>query len=356
VTERTWKDYSLSGGSAGAITLTNDALEGRVEAEWQLCRVDRKALKALMRRSDWQGVIHFALWFALLAATGTAAFFAWGTLWAIPAFAAYGVLYASSSHASHELTHGTPFKTRWLNDAVYHVCTFMAVREAFYWRWSHARHHTHTIVVGRDPEIQVPRPPSILDAALDLFFIRAGSREIVRIFRHATGRITPDGRHFVPESEFSKVVWSSRVYVGIYVTIAATCWAAGSILPALYLVLPRFYGGPLSQLFNMTQHAGLEEDVHDHRLNTRTVYMNPIFCFLYRNMNYHIEHHMFPLVPFHALPKAHELIKHQCPPAYPSLVAAYREIMPALLRQRRDPSWCVQRERPSAARLATAAE
>ena len=31
---------------------------------------------------------------------------------------------------------------------------------------------------------------------------------------------------------------------------------------------------------------------------TRTVYMNPISRFIYWNMNYHIEHHMYPLVPF----------------------------------------------------------
>ncbi len=34
------------------------------------------------------------------------------------------------------------------------------------WRWSHVRHHTDTIVVGRDPEIVFPRPSS-LRAVLD---------------------------------------------------------------------------------------------------------------------------------------------------------------------------------------------
>ena len=41
----------------------------------------------------------------------------------------------------------------------------------------------------------------------------------------------------------------------------------------------------------------------------RTVYMNPVLRFLYWNMNYHIEHHMFPMVPYHALPKLHEEMK-----------------------------------------------
>ena len=48
--------------------------------------------------------------------------------------------------------------------------------------------------------------------------------------------------------------------------------------------------------FGVTQHLGLAEDVLDHRLNSRTVYMNPFFRFVYWNMNYHVEHHMFPMV------------------------------------------------------------
>ena len=44
-------------------------------------------------------------------------------------------------------------------------------------------------------------------------------------------------------------------------------------------------------------HGGLAEDVVDHRLNSRTFYFNPIGRFIYLNMNYHIEHHMFPMVP-----------------------------------------------------------
>jgi len=90
--------------------------------------------------------------------------------------------------------------------------------------------------------------------------------------------------------------------------------------------------------------------VLDHRLNTRTVYMNPLFRFLYWNMNYHVEHHMFPMVPYHALPRLHEAIKDDCPAPYPSTIAAYREIIPTILRQVREPSYHVVRQLPSGAK------
>jgi len=64
--------------------------------------------------------------------------------------------------------------------------------------------------------------------------------------------------------------------------------------------------------------------VLDHRLNTRTVHLNPIARFIYWNMNYHLEHHMFPMVPYHALPRLHERMKTHSPAAYPSLWAAWR--------------------------------
>jgi fatty acid desaturase len=51
-------------------------------------------------------------------------------------------------------------------------------------------------------------------------------------------------------------------------------------------------------------------------------------------------------VPFHALPRLHDVIKEQLPPAYPSLYATYREMVPALWKQRRDPTHVIKRTLP----------
>ena len=61
----------------------------------------------------------------------------------------------------------------------------------------------------------------------------------------------------------------------------------------------------------LTQYTGLHDDIKDHRYSTRTVILNPISSFLYWQMEYHIEHHVFPIVPSYNLPKLHELIKDQ---------------------------------------------
>jgi len=85
----------------------------------------------------------------------------------------------------------------------------------------------------------------------------------------------------------------------------------------------------------LLQHLGLAENVSDHRLNTRTVLMNPISCFIYLNMNYHIEHHMFTMVPYYNLPKLHQLIRHDLPYPEPSIYSAFRRLIPVLVRQLR---------------------
>jgi MocE subfamily Rieske [2Fe-2S] domain protein len=75
--------------------------------------------------------------------------------------------------------------------------------------------------------------------------------------------------------------------------------------------------------------------------------MNPVSRFVYWNMNYHVEHHMFPMVPYHALPELHKEMRGDCPPPYTGFWHAYREIVPTLLRQLKDPTHFVRRRLPS---------
>ncbi|MEM7446459.1 MAG: fatty acid desaturase, partial [Pseudomonadota bacterium] len=140
----TKRDYGLTGpGAASAAQFDH----------WYSCPVPRKRLKSLVKRSDVPGLISNGIWLALLAAAAVLAIVAWGTWYAVPAILFYGVVYASCADSRwHECAHGTCFRTRWLNEGLYHLASFMSLKEPYTWRWSHTRHHTHTIVVGRDPE------------------------------------------------------------------------------------------------------------------------------------------------------------------------------------------------------------
>ena len=157
--------------------------------------------------------------------------------------------------------------------------------------------------------------------------------------KHAIGITTEVMEHCIPEKERSKCRNSARIHVGIWIIVIVSSMLYQSWLPMLYLILPKFYGNTLQVLFGLTQHAGLYGDIKDHRYSTRTVYLNPVFSFLYWQMEYHIEHHMFPNVPSHNLPKLHQMLQDQMPPAKKGLWEAYREIVPAVIRQAKNPDY-----------------
>lgn len=335
-------DYSLTGAnSKRAVEL------GLAEAEWYQTPIPRAMMRQLRERRDGPAIRDTALLFLILLTTGYATVALWGTWWVVLPYAIYAVFYGTSSDSRwHECGHGTAFKTDWMNSLGYEIASFMVQRESVVWRWSHTRHHSDTIVVGRDPEIQVPRPPNLLNLFLSLAAVNGYRTYYASLIRHAFGRVTPGERTFIPESEFPGVYRGARIILAIYSAVIASAILLQSWLPIFLFILPQFFGTWLMIVHNTPQHAGLAENVLDHRLNCRTVYMNPISRFIYWNMNYHVEHHMFPLVPYHALPKLHAAIKADCPPPYPSILSAWKEILPTLLRQVKDPGHHVKRKLP----------
>ena len=340
----TYRDYSLVGRDA------EHALElGLANAQWYKCNIARASLKELTRRKDGPAIRDTFIWgLGFLVFGGLAIHFYPGWL-SVPFFMAYGVLYGSSTDSRwHECGHGTAFKTFWMNDIIYQIACFMIMREPTVWRWSHTRHHTDTLIVGRDPEIGMMRPPRVLRVIGVFFAIPQTRKSIEKIVLHATGKLTADEATFIPTTETYKVVLVARIWLVIHAAVIALALYLGSWLPVLLIgPLPAMYGAWEAVLTGLTQHAGMAEDVLDHRLNCRTVYMNPVSRFLYWNMNYHVEHHMFPMVPYHALPLLHEALKADMPPPYPSLWAAYKEIVPAIWRQRSDPNFFVHRSLPN---------
>ncbi len=336
-------DYSLTG-----VNFKLAVEKGLAEADWYTCAVPRETMRKLLERRDGPALRDTLIWFALLGFSGWAGAALWGSWWAIIPFAIYGVLYGSSSDSRwHESGHGTAFRTDWMNNALYEIASFMVMRESVVWRWSHTRHHSDTIIVGRDPEIAVPRPPDLKGLILGFFGLAYFPKYWKHVLLHFIGRTTDVERTYVPESEFPKVFFRARIYVLIYLGVIAWAISTRSFLPLMFVGLPNFYGAWLMSVYGFTQHAGLAENVLDHRLNCRTVYMNFLNRYLYWNMNYHVEHHMFPLVPYHALPRLHAVVKDDCPPPYPGLINAWSEVIPSVLRQIKDPAYHVKRKLPA---------
>ena len=205
--ETRMRDYSIVGEESAAAVQ-----KGLAAARWYSCPLSRDELKAVVKRRDWPGIRDTIVWLVALAASGFVAWKTWGTWWAVPAFFVYGTLYASPANSRwHECGHRTAFKTQWLNDVVYQIAAFCVLRQPTPWRWSHTRHHTDTIIVGRDPEINAKRPPEIMNILLNVFNLSFGVREVGRVLIHCLGRLTIEEQEFVPNSERWKVYLVARI-------------------------------------------------------------------------------------------------------------------------------------------------
>ena len=176
--------YSLAGAENRA------AVEaGLAGGDWFRSDVPRKRMKELMRRSDYPAIRDTAIWIGLILLFAGLGIALWGTWWAWPCFFVYGTLYGSTSDSRwHETGHGTAFKTRWLDEGLYQLASFMIMRDPTVWRWSHARHHTDTLILGRDPEIAAMRPARLVAAAGEL---RRPGRRVHRVPADVPARFRP---------------------------------------------------------------------------------------------------------------------------------------------------------------------
>lgn len=302
--------------------------------KWHKCDVPKDEMKKIMVRSDAKGLVQTILYFVTLIGLGYVVWLTFGTWWVIPSLIAYATVYCFLNHMMHETIHRTPFKSKGLNDTVNWMATYLNGGEAVFTRYAHLRHHKVTYYEDDDPELIFRRPTTVIK-----YFFKAfvDIPKPLAIIRRAAGKLNEQDRDLVPGSELRWLVWSSRLWIAVSLLILAVCIYFQTWLPLLFTVGARIAGAPLARLLDFSQHSCLEINAPDHRLCCRNIYLNPLLRFLYWNMNYHIEHHMFPAVPFHALPKLHALIKDQLPPANKGLIHAYRDIVPALIKQQKDP-------------------
>ena len=291
--------------------------------------IDRKELKALMRRSDRPGLIYLGCWLALLAVTGTLVQLSVGTWFILPALLLYSGIFAIPAYAlSHECAHGTAFRTRWLNEAVFWFTSLLYFEEPMHRRYSHASHHSHTWIEGEDNQMPyAPIPLNFAGWVEEILGLGLYWHQIRMFLLHSLGRFSDDVRRVTPPDELPRMRRNTQVCVAVYLGGAAISIVAGWMWPLWLIVLPRLVGGPIMNAFILMQHVEMAENQPNILQSTRSFRTNPFFRFLYFNMNHHIEHHLYPAVPFHALPELGDMLKEQLPEPDAGFLSTHREVL-----------------------------
>ncbi len=295
--------------------------------------IDRKMLKVLMRRSDAAGLKTGAGWIALLIISGYLLWLSLGSWWVVPAMLVYSVFLVVPAYAfSHECAHGTAFRTRWLNETVFWLTSLLYFEEPLHRRYTHASHHTHTWIPGCDAQMSyVSIPLTFWGWVEEVLGPGLYWDHIKQFILHSFGRFSPIVRQVTPASELPRMQLYSQICVAIYAGMGLLSYAMIWYWPLYLIVLPRLVGGPVMNLYILIQHVEMADNQPNIINSTRSFRTNWLGRFIYCNMNYHIEHHLYPTVPFFALPDLSRSLGEQLPEPDPGFWKTNIEVLKVVI-------------------------
>ncbi len=140
----------------------------------------------------------------------------------------------------------------------------------------------------------------------------------------------------------------ARIVVGFYLLLLAGA-VVFHLWVVIFLVFSCFFARILANLTGLGQHTGLGSDTPDWRVVCHTVKMGPLLRYLYWNMNYHVEHHMYAAVPFFNLAKLRAVMEKDMPPAHQGVVACLRLLRAIKRQQQKEPGYTYRPEFPPTA-------
>ena len=296
--------------------------------------IAKDKLKPFLQRNNTSGLIHLAMHLGLIFFSGFLISISSNILIKILIMIAHGSFIAFLYAGLHECIHKSAFKNKKLNEFVGYFIGFVLLRSFLNGRYRHMAHHTFTQHPERDPD-KVDFPSSYLDYLKHVTSFTVWVRIIDNLFRHSIGKINKSEKDYIPESEIKSLIFESRMMVIGYFVILLFSFYFSTTFFLIYWLVPRILGEPFLRLVRMVEHTGKDETA-DMIHNTRTSFPSTFLKFLYWNMPYHVEHHLYASVPFYRLPKFHKLIKPHTDEIEPSILSVHIEILKQIWKNKKN--------------------
>ena len=324
--------------------------------KWYRCPIEPPKLRELSRRNDLKGFSqalgHLGLWIVtgllsyLFLLKGS--WFEFGV-----AIFLHGTVGSFFTAAHHELSHGTVFETKRLNTIFLSIFSLLGWLNFRVYKMSHTYHHRFTLFPEGDKEEVHPKTPS-------LHFLYLIQLLTVNITGGEKSRgIIPTVKNFVmiafnnldnpmndwdealydevPEEGIKAVNWA-RLVLAFHLAIIFFSFVIGQPIIAVLVSGHLFIGNLLYYFVGTPMHCGLRTNVPDFRKCVRNMTLDPISEFLYWNMNWHLNHHMFAAVPCYNLKKLYQLIADDLPNPK-NLLVTWREMREIMRKQQKDPNY-----------------
>jgi fatty acid desaturase len=328
---------------------------------WYRTPLDKDLLKKLTKRSDLRGLLQagsFLFMYAGFIALAVYLFLRqlWLPMAVVCYFHAIFVDYMGMEAAVHEMSHGTPFKTKWLNEVFYRIFSFLTWNNYLHFRISHMKHHQYTAYRGIDKEVIIEKAPyTFLDyVSWFTFDVKKFKMIMFTNIAHFFGNGNADFFFWDPllpegdEQRRKMIRWARIMVIGHIVLLAAFIYFQLWIL--IFLVtFSYFFATFLSHGTVIIQHHGLCPNRPDWRVICHTVKTGPLMSYLYWRMNFHIEHHMYAAVPFFNLKELSKAVAHDLPVPPKGFFAGLKRIRKIHKRQRTEPEYCFVAEFPGTA-------
>ncbi len=279
-------------------------------------------LKALnVRSNDW-GLSQFAGHICVMVGSG----YLWATvdnlLIKIPALIIYGFSFAIMFAPLHESSHRTAFANNRLNDTVAWIAGLLSFYNSDFYRRYHKWHHRYAQVEGKDPELDDPKPTNFKEYLIELSGFNWWIGKFINHYKIATGQL--EDYAFIAEDARDEVIRSIRLQLAVYGMAIAISLIFGQPWFFTLWLFPLAVGQPIVRFILLAEHTGCSND--DNPLtNTRTTLTwLPLIAW---NIPFHAEHHLYPSIPFHALPLAHQQLKEHFTVVEDGYTKVHREIV-----------------------------
>lgn len=273
--------------------------------------IDKRVLRELYRPNDWKA------WFDLLLRIsgesllfGSAIYFLDRSLIVTFIFFYFTCVWHGFwgyAGIGHELFHGRVFSNLTLNRILFNGASYLTWNNPSFFKKSHGFHHRFTFDVN-DSEALSKQNWShlaiICYVTCDVPFL---TRRLFYLLANSLGFVPKFGKWMKLEWCFQR---DALAMLGFNLTIQAFLFVCFNDwrVNLLWFLLP-FTGQLFNRLLAQSQHIGLSSfRVEGPLKHSRSIKLPWLFEFLYAGMNYHVEHHLLPGVPYYNLKKIHTLL------------------------------------------------
>lgn len=213
----------------------------------------------------------------------------------------------------HDATHYRFLKNRKMNDLITNIVSMYPIFTSIEtYRQNHLRHHMH-LNTEHDPDwvaklgkqtFTFPKSKrEFLMTILSYFTMYSGISDAIWFLKRFSPQATKNGKKKKKEPILPRILF----YVVLFAAITVFGWWKYYLAFWIVPYLSTFF--MFQYIRSVAEHFGDLE--YDHLLTaTRSVKVNPFEAFIFapHNVGYHIEHHLYPGVPYYNLDKLHDLL------------------------------------------------